>query len=459
MAGIGFELKRIYEKKTLASNIYGTFYATMTTVGPTVITTALMLVLSVLLHKFTTVLESRFFISSVSSAFLSAILIAALITSPISRYIADCVFLDKNMEICASMFGTLSLSSILSGIVMGIWSFFLYKSSTKIPMYFIVLYYLLGVLVTGVYSVMTYSSALKQYKTLTFGFLTGLITGLIAFFISYKITNESVIAAYIGLVSAYVIILFLLVFQNIRAFGNPNKDYFKFFEYLKRYPILSVGNFLYILGFYQSILIYWFTTNISETISIFHSVPPYDASVFLAILVNIPAMVIFVVKIETAFYEEYKKYVSALNNGTLKQIEKEHSSLMRKIKEKLLFVYETQLIITIVLSSLTVLILPYLDTSLYTLSMFLPLSFGIYAVFCMYFNIVIFYYFSDYKSACISSAVFFVVTTIFSIISAIIETLYPMPLLIGGVVGLTVSLVLLNRRMENLTPFLLCNNN
>ena len=37
MAGIGFELRKIYGRKTLVSGIWGSIYATMTAVGPSVL--------------------------------------------------------------------------------------------------------------------------------------------------------------------------------------------------------------------------------------------------------------------------------------------------------------------------------------------------------------------------------------------------------------------------------------
>ena len=60
MAGIGFELKRIYGRKTLAANIWGTIYATMTTITPAIVSAVLLLLLKFLLDESgLTVLESR----------------------------------------------------------------------------------------------------------------------------------------------------------------------------------------------------------------------------------------------------------------------------------------------------------------------------------------------------------------------------------------------------------------
>ena len=165
-------------------------------------------------------------------------------------------------------------------------------------------------------------------------------------------------------------------------------------------------------------------------------------AMFLAFVVNIPSLVIFVVKVETAFYEKYTSYVSALNNGTLYLLQKERKVMTRVIFQELFFVYEVQLIITVVLICLVSVFFPYLGASIQMLHMFVILSLGLCTVFCMYFTIVVFYYFSDYTGAYVSALVFLAVTVL------------------GAAVawqgGWTVPFLLLRRRMEKLDSFLMC---
>lgn len=84
------------------------------------------------------------------------------------------------------------------------------------------------------------------------------------------------------------------------------------------------------------------------------------------------------------------------------------------------------------------------------------LSLGVYAVFCMYFTVVVFYYFTDYNAACISFFVFLIVTVLSSTVTAFTNKFYPLPLLLGGLCGWIVSFVLLQHRMKNLDSFLMC---
>ena len=461
MAGIGFELKKIYGRKTLASNVWGTIYATMTTVGPTVLSALLMLVLNFLLGRGgLTVLESRFFISSTTYAFLTALLTSSFFSAPVSRYIADCVYLGKESEIFPSAFGVLAVSSALSGAVMLLMCLGVYFHSPEaVPVSFLAVYYLLGVLVTDAYILMNYASALKHYRTLTFSFALGLVLAVAAYLLCDRwLKIDKVIAAYAALVCCFFVVVFALIFQCVKAFGAPRGRHFAVFVYFRRYPVLAVGGAVYMLGLYCPTIVYWFFSEMAERVSIFRSVLSYDMAMFLAFVVNIPSLVIFVVKVETAFYEKYTLYVSALNNGTLDMLRKERGVMTRALLQELFFVYEVQLIITVVLVCLISVFFPYLNVSIHMLHMFVMLSLGICTVFCMYFTIVVFYYFSDYDGACISALVFLAVTLL--VTAAVVRTnafyFLSLPLLVGGLCGWTTSFLLLRRRMEKLDSFLMC---
>ena len=459
MAGIGFELKKIYGRKTLASNLWGTLYATMLTIGPTILSAVLMLVLNFLLNSSgLTVLESRFFIASTTYAFLVGLLISSFFSTPVSRYIADCIYLGKESDIFPSAFGVLTFSTVISGIVMALLCACIYDHSPDgVPISFLAVYYFLGVLVTAAYNLMIYASALKHYKELTFSFILGLFLAVAVYLACDRwLEVNKVTAACMALACCFFVVVFALVFQCVKAFGVPRGQYFAFLTYFRQYPKLVVGNVSYMLGLYCPAVIYWFFSGLGEQVSIFRTAPSFDMAMFLAFAVNIPSLVIFVVKVETAFYEKFVLYISALNNGTLYMIRKERSVMTRALLQELFFVYEVQLIITVILVCLVSVFFPFLNASLQMLHMFVMLSLGICTVFCMYFTIVVFYYFSDYGGACMSSLVFLVVTLLGAVAAVLESDFYPLPLLVGGLCGWIASFLLLRRRMEKLDSFLMC---
>ena len=458
MAGIGFELRKIYGRKTLAADIIGSVYATMTAVGPSILTALLLIGLKFLMDRSDiSELESRFFISSFTYIFLIAILISSFFSTTLSRYISDCIFGKAERELCGSVFGVLTVGTVAAGILMFLLCFGMYRYS-GVPVYFLVIYYCLGVLVTNTYNIMTYVSALKQYKEVTFSYFTGLLLAALLYMVcAYLLKWPVILSAYFGLAWGYFLVVLLLVFWCVKAFGKPDIHYFAFLRYFIKFPKLTISGFCYMLGFYIATIIYWEFSDMREQVSIFRTAPAYDLAMFMAIAVNMSALVIFMVKVETAFFEKYVVYLSALNQGSYDRIEKERENMNHIIHYQLFFVYEVQLIITVVLICLANVFFPYLNISSQVLNMFMILSMGLYTVFCMYFTVIFLYYFEDHTGACIGPCVFLFVTTVLALIACIFgKPLYTLPLLAGGLCGWILSFWRLRYRLAHLNAFLMC---
>ena len=457
MAGIGFELRKIFGHKTLASQVWGSIYATMTTIGPSIIFILLLFGVRFALSYFGAgELQSMFFISSFTYVFMTAILVAAFFNTVLSRYISDKVFEKKEEDLGASLYGVMTVSSVITGIIMLVFCILMYLQD-EVSLKFLLVYYLLGILATNAYNIITFVSALKQYKEITLSYFLGLCISVPCFLIFYKFFGmELIMALYTGLVAAFLLVDIFLVFWCIKAFGKPRDKYFEFLSYFFRFPKLMVSGFAYMLGFYISNIIYWRFSDLSIKVSIFRTAPNYDLAMFLAILVNLPALVIFVVKTESAFYEKYISYLSALNRGTYELIVKEKERMENTIKLQLFFIYEVQLIIVILLICLANVFFPYLGISLQVLNIFMLLAMGLYCVLCMYFTVIFMYYFEDHTGACIPPCIFLGIVTVGAFICAGIgDPFYPIPLIAGGIVGWLLSFILLRRRLNNLNAYLL----
>lgn len=457
MAGIGFELRKIFGRRTLVSQVWGSIYATMTTIGPSIIFILLLFSVRFALSHFGAgELQSMFFISSFTYVFMTAILAAALFNTVLSRYISDKVFEKKEDDLGAALFGTMTMGSMITGIVMLVFCILMYVQD-EVPLEFLLVYYLLGILATNAYNIITFISALKQYKEITLSYLGGLLISVPCFFVFYKILGmQLIMAIYTVLVIAFLLTNTFLVYWCIKAFGKPSDKYFEFLGYFRRFPKLMISGFAYMLGFYITNIIYWIMSDLSIKVSIFRTAPNYDLAMFLAILVNLSALVIFVVKTESAFYEKYVSYLSALNRGTYELIVKEKEKMENTIRLQLFFIYEVQLIIVILLVCLANVFFPYLGVSLQVLNIFMLLAMGLYCVLCMYFTVIFLYYFEDHMGALIPPCVFLGIVTVGAFICAGLgDPFYPVPLIIGGIVGWILSFILLKRRLNNLSAYLL----
>ena len=458
MAGIGFELRRIFGKKTLGSRAWGVIYASVTSIGPSLMFIFLLFTIRYIMqYYFATELETIFFTAAFTYIFLTAILVSSFLNTVVSRYISDKVFENKEGDICASMFGIMTVGSVAAGIAATVMCILLY-SNYGIPVRFLTAFYLLTVLGTNVYDVIIYVSAIKEYKKVTLAYFIGAVVCILMFFLFYKLLGWHMLSAvFWALVAGFFIINILLVCVCAKAFGAPSTKYFEFLRYIVKYPKLIISGFGYMLGFYLSNIIYWFFSDMSVHITIFRIAPNYDMAMFLAMLVNLSGMVIFEVKTETTFFDKYVDYLSALNKGTYELVEEKRVSLQNTVNLQLFFLYEVQLIITVILICLANIFYPYLGISNQILNMLLLLGMGLYCTFCMYFTIIFLYYFEDHTAACIGPIVFLTTVLIGSAICCVVGApYYPIPVLVGGIAGWIVSFILLRRRLKKLNTHLLC---
>lgn len=458
MAGIGFELRKIFGKKTLFSRMYGIVYASMVSAGTSIVFIFLLFFLRLLLRYYHAAeLESLFFTSSFTYIFLIAILIAAFMNAVVSRYISDQVFEEKEAELCASVFGVMTLSSVIAGVAAFVLCLMMYVQD-KVPLSFLAAYYLLTVLAANVYNLVTYVSALKEYRKVTVSYVVGAaITAVVFLFFYHGLRLHLILAIYWALTAGFFFIHFKLVHICVKMFGTPAKNYFAFLKYFVKYPKLLFCGGAYMVGFYISNVIYWYFSDMRVQVSIFQTAPNYDMAMFLAMLVNLSGRVIFEIKTETVFYEKYIEYLSAVNKGTYALIEARRVSLQNTINAQLFFLYEVQLIITIMLICLIHIFYPYLGFSSQILNMLLLLGMGLFCVFCMYSTVIFQYYFEDYEGAAVSTGIFLATVLLGSCICCVVgEPYYPLSVLAGGIAGWVVSFIKLRERLKNLNAYLLC---
>jgi len=458
MAGIRFELRKAFGKKTLVSNFSGVIYASLTTIGPALLFTVFLCGLRSLLSFFQIPeLENLFFISSFTYLFFIAIFISGLQNTVLSRYVSDKIFENKEEDICASVFGSMTVGSVLSGCVGLVLVFMMYfqeGASWK----FLFPYYCMCILATSAYTMVTYISALKQYKEVALVYAAGVAVIIPIFLVLYQWAGVHIISSiYWALVIGFFLINMLLVYCCLKAFGNPSNRYYEYLNYYKEYSFLVISGLLYIIGMYSSNVVYWFFSDMGAKVSIFRTAPNYDFAMFLGMLINLSAMVIFEVKAETNIYDKYISYISVMEKGTYDMIEKARLSLQNTLNLQLFFVYEIQLIITVVMICMVMIFHPYLNLSSEVLNLFLLSGMGIYCALCMYVTVVFLYYFEDHKSACISLGVFAGITLAGAFLCGMVfQNYYGVPVLAGALMGWIVAFFLLRKRLRTLTAYLFC---
>jgi uncharacterized membrane protein len=130
---------------------------------------------------------------------------------------------------------------------------------------------------------------------------------------------------FIGSLAGYtlgqVLCMLLLVAHVFLEFSHPNGISLRFVSYVKRYWQFLVLGFLSMAAIWADNIIYWFGPGGITIAGFYRSNPPYDAMKLLGYLTTIPASAMFLVHIETRFFQHYRTFFSRIENrGTLGEI-------------------------------------------------------------------------------------------------------------------------------------------
>jgi len=458
MAGIGFELRKIFSHTTITSRIRGIAFATVTTIGPTLIFLVMLLSINVVMRSLNIPEPKQIFFSAATLyVFLFAIIITGSMGTTITRFISDRIHEDEEDYIPSAMFGTSAVVSIATAVFAGIMVFLLRADGIS-DVWILAPLYLLAVIVSITYNLMFFISALKEYLKITAAFFIGFVLGALTFLALYQWTTLDVLSdILVGMVVLFSVINLILIYLILTYFTVSNRKYFAFMHYFKKHPYLSLSGFFYFVSLYVPNLLYWVFSDIAVQVSIFRVAPSYDMALFLAILVNLSTPVIFVVKVETKFFEKYQKYIGSLINGTFAVIEKYRKIMLKTMEIELFYIYEVQLIITIILTCAGILLLPMLGFGGLILNYFLLLAIGVYCTYLMYFTVVFLYYFDDQFGSFITTLTFFLTTLMATLLALKLGvSFYPVALFVGGIVSWVVGFFRLRTFMSTINARLYC---
>ncbi len=453
MAGIGFELKRIYKKRNLKNMLQGIGYSTVVTVGPTILTIAAILISYKLLGISRESFADR---ELLSSMILYSFIFPFMITTPIntvwSRYIADKIFNEQFEDILSSYYvGLVVVAAIgaLLGVPFLVRSWFV----SDITIRFLFTGYCLYMALIVVFFTMTYLSATKDYKIITLYFFLGLLFGVLVAFFLVRSGDALIDAILTGLAVGFFVIAvgqFTYVRRYFRVFS---KNYKECLQYVWRYKLLFLSSFFYVFGLYIHNFVSWTTRMAVVVKNTFLSAPPYDMASYLAMMTNISTMVIFIVIVETDFHDRYQIYSEAVLRSTLKEIRKAKEDMFRLLGNQIAYIVEIQAILSCLIFLIVEIFFPLMGFSGEIIQIYPVLAVGYLAIFIMYCNIVYLYYFSDHVGAFIAAFLFWLVTFLVSLWArSLTIQFYGIGALIGALVGWTYSFFRL-RYMENNLDF------
>jgi len=454
MAGIGFELRRLFRKEGLLNNIRAYAYSSMTTVGAMILCTTLILVIQRLMGMHNSShADWELYIATVAYVFIFSIVLTSGIGIVITRYIADSIYVKQYSKLMSSYIGALSIMLPLSSIIALLFLYnvdatFSYKVGAFLFFIFMVIIWIQNV----------YLSALKDYVRIFRGFLIGAIVAIGTSWLLMSVVKLAIIdAAFFGIDTGLFLICLLTAIHFKQKFPMlDNKKYFEFLTYFKKIPLLFINGCLVYSGIYLHNFVYWFTEGGQVIGEAYRVNMFYDVPVFFAFITVLPTLVMFVVVLETSFFEKYKMfYLQILNGGTIKSIQQSKNEMNKTLMKEIGFLMEIQLVFTVLSLGIGILLFPRIGFTMEQLDLFIILALAYY-LYIIYFSLVhILMYFDDQKGILLTSVVFFVLNIVFTFIMKDIG-LDGLGMFIAAFIAVVVIFLRLVYVLKNINYFTFC---
>lgn len=406
MAGIGFELKRLFAKKGLISKLQANLYAGIVIAGPMLLGATLLLIMKYMATLAGLSPESQdALVVMITWPILFSLLLTSTFSFSLARYISDMLYEKKYDRVMPSMYGAISFSLVIGSIG---WGIFLYYAN--IPLDYAIPVYLLFCESVVVWIQVSYTNAVKDYKQVMLGFVYAIISALASSYLLIWIVRLPLITALlISACIAYAVMMFHYTLVLHAYFPIGKGSALKFIQWFIKYPALVFIGFFSTLGLFGHIIMMWASPWGMSAIGNFFHAPQHDIPALLAFLSILVTTINFVTSMEVKFYQHYRIYFSLLNEGgSLFDIEKAYRDLVTVLKQELFYLAQTQLFVTIISvvvigEIIGVLGLGFTETMV-GLFRVLCLGYGIYAIGNVF--MIVMLYLTNFTGALIMSTAF-----------------------------------------------------
>ncbi len=326
MAGIGFVLRKLYNQDNLSGLVRACLHSVVASTGPwlfTVLALASIGMISRNLVHSDVLLEFR---SILIYNFSFSLIISGPVFMIATRYLADCIHKRDVSTATGMLVGALTLLWVVELVIAS--SFYFGYAELSFPMALSAVINFL--LVSAVWLVSIFISALKNYQLITRTFLLGMVVSV------FMSTEFALPYGAVGMLNGFsmgicVIIAFLSA--NVMAeYPYSFKKPFAFVRYFKKYWEIALCGLVYNTAIWVDKWIMWFAPQAMKLESGLLIYPDYDSAMFIAYLTTVPAMAIFLFNTETNFFEKYVKFYRDIEQkSNLAKINKNHKEVVRSI--------------------------------------------------------------------------------------------------------------------------------
>lgn len=445
MAGIGFALNKLVNKKNFIGKISGYFYTTSSCLGSMILGFVLLFMIQYLAKALgQDITDLELFTSYITNTvFLSMILFSAF-SLVLSRYLSDMIYEKKQDHIMPSFWGVISIIVPIAYIIA-----MPMLVISKIESIHIFLLLVLLAEFVSTWVVTLYVTILKKYKKITLTFGIAILISVVILMVCYHLKKMNIEIMLLTIISSYGLVLISLIGILKKQFTNGSMYAYEFTKWFSKYPALLFTGLFGTLGTLIHFYIMWFSSSGKEVQGLIHSAPSYDLPAIIAYFSTIITSITFIAVLEPNFYKKYVKYFKLFNaSGTYEQLQKAKKEMQSTLKIELRNLVLKQIVCTLFFVIVISKIISNLNIGM-TQSMIecfkvLCIGYSLYAIGNVILQMEL--YFSDNKGAFWTSTIFLTATTLGTIISVLLDSTFWGT---GIVVGSACMAIFGSKRLEN----------
>lgn len=456
MAGIGFQLNRLFQKKGFLNLCRAYVYAGVISIGPMIL--YVFMLLGVTLVSFLAGMERPD--QEVMQCMLTYSLLVSLFFSNcfnmvVTRFVSDRLFEGRYSEIMPSFYGSCCLQLL---IIVPFYGLFLLCAG--IPMSYVLTCLWLTVVMTVVWMEMIYLMILKDYRRIMAGFTISIMAGFFLALVLMLLGLITVTRLMSCVLLAFGIMLVWYHALLVGFFPRQKGSGFIFLQWFDRYRQLGIIGACIWLGLYGHICVMYFSRLHHKTTGLFYMAPMYEIPALFAFFSIIITIISFVTSVEVKFFPKYQRYYSLFNDrGSILDIESAEKEMLDVLGQELLFMGIRQIIVTILFIVSGGFLMDLLPLGMIDLGKdifrILCVGYGIYAMANSVMLILL--YFEDYTGAMVGVVLFAIISLFGTIAQVLFGKLvfYGMAFSLGSAVFLLTSIIRLEWCSRNLQYLLL----
>lgn len=328
MAGIGFELRKLVETRTIRGVLGAAFSGILVVAGPWLISAA-----SLAAAQRLPFLAAPEIALSFTGAMVWALAISICVSaSPLYvfvRFSADLIYAGDKGE-AATLLLKYSGASALLSVPLGLGaSAFLITGAAGSGILLGLGFTILFAAVNALWAAMMTATVIRKYGRILAAYALGMA---VMYFLARALgPSLGAAGALLALAAGYALTAILLIVATVEALGTAPcpRAFIRLWEYARKYRNLALAGALYAMATWVDKAVLAVFGGVAAGGTRFFVNPGYDTAFYYANLALIPGLVFYTIVTETEFNLDLKRFVTYMGHRRQPEIEKAKTRIMR----------------------------------------------------------------------------------------------------------------------------------